>query len=102
VTIPYSPTFVAQVRTGNVASITARDSVIQGRLKHAIHYPANDTTAKATSEFATQVPASANNDGLDRLLQEHHVVVTAKAPAGTPWWQLLLVSFGPTILFIGL
>jgi cell division protease FtsH len=100
VTIPYSPTFVAQVRTGNVASITARDSVIQGTLKQAIQYPAND--AKATSEFATQVPAFANTDGLDRLLQEHGVVVTAKAPAGTPWWQTLLVSFGPTILFIAL
>jgi cell division protease FtsH len=102
VTIPYSPTFVAQVRTGNVASITARDSVIQGALKRAIRYPANDTKAKATTEFSTQVPTFANTDGLDRLLQQHGVVVTAKAPAGTPWWQTLLVSFGPTILFVGL
>jgi cell division protease FtsH len=102
VTIPYSPTFVAQVRTGNVASITARDTVIQGSLKQAIRYPANDAKARATSEFSTQVPAFANTDGLDRLLQEHGVVVTAKAPVGTPWWQTLLVSFGPTILFIGL
>jgi cell division protease FtsH len=102
VTIPYSPTFVAQVQTGNVASITARDSVIEGTLKQPIRYPANDPKADTTNEFATQVPAFANTDGLDRLLQEHGVVITAKAPAGTPWWQTLLASFGPTILFIGL
>jgi cell division protease FtsH len=102
VTVPYNPTFLTQVRDGNVASITARDTVIQGAFKHAVRYPATDRHATATTEFATQVPEFANTAALDRLLQQQGVTVTAKEPAGTPWWQTLLVGFGPTILFIGL
>ena len=102
ITVPYNPTFLTQVRAGNVASITARDTVIQGAFKHAIRYPAGDRHATASTEFATQVPEFANTAALDRLFQQQGVTVTAKQPAGTPWWQTLLVGFGPTILFIGL
>jgi cell division protease FtsH len=102
VSIPYSPTFVAQVRAGNVATITARGTVIQGSFNQAIRYPPNDANAAATSQFSTQVPDFANTDSLDRLLQQQGVVVTAKPPAGTPLWLSLLVSFGPAILLIGL
>ena len=42
VTIPYSPTFLAQVQAGNVSTVTAQDTAIQGTLKHAIRYPARD------------------------------------------------------------
>jgi cell division protease FtsH len=102
VAIPYSPTFITQVRTGNVDSITVRDTVIQGTFKHAIRYPTADAKAPKTNEFSTQVPAFANTNALDRLLQEEHVVVTAKQPLGTPWWETLLVGIGPTLLFFGL
>jgi cell division protease FtsH len=102
ITVPYNPTFLTQLRDGNVASITARDTVIQGAFKHAIRYPASDRHATSSAEFGTQVPEFANTAALDRLLQRHGVTVTAKAPAGTPWWQTLLVGFGPTILFVGL
>jgi cell division protease FtsH len=102
VTIPYSPTFLTQLRAGNVATITAREAVIQGTLKHAIRYPKGESNTVATTEFATQVPDFANTQTLDRLLEQQGVVVTAKAPAATPWWETLLVSFGPTLLFIGL
>ena len=101
VAIPYSPTFVAQVRSGNVKSITARDTIIQGTFEHAIKYPAT-SKAKSTDEFSTQVPAFADTASLDRLLQQEHVVVTAKQPLGTPWWETLLVGIGPTLLFFGL
>jgi cell division protease FtsH len=102
VAIPYSPTFIAQVRSGNVDSITARDAVIQGTLKHAIRYPADKKKGTKADEFSTQVPAFADTKSLDRLLQQNHVVVTAKQPLGTPWWQTLLVGIGPTLLFFGI
>jgi cell division protease FtsH len=102
ITVPYNPTFLTQLHDGNVASITARDTVIQGAFKHAVRYPASDRHATASTGFATQIPEFANSAALDRLLQQQGVIVTAKQPAGTPWWQTLLVGFGPTILFIGL
>ena len=102
VAIPYSPTFLAQVQAGNVATVTAVDAAIKGTLKHSIRYPARDKNAKPASEFSTRVPDFADTKALDTLLQEEGVVVTAKAPPGTPWWETLLAGFGPTLLFFGL
>jgi cell division protease FtsH len=102
VTIPYSPNFISQVREGNVATVTARGDEIQGTLRHAIEYAASGAKAVSATDFSTQVPEFANTNNLDRLLRQNDVVVTAKAPLGTPWWETLLVGFGPTLLFIGL
>jgi cell division protease FtsH len=102
VAIPYSPTFLAQVQAGNVSTVTAQDAAIQGTLKRAIRYPARDKNARPTTEFSTRVPDFADTRALDILLQRKGVVVTAKAPPGTPWWETLLAGFGPTILFFGL
>ena len=99
---PYSPTFLAQVRAGNVATVTAQDAAVQGTLRHAIRYPARDKNARPATEFSTRVPEFADTKALDTLLQENGVVVTAKAPPGTPWWETLLAGFGPTFLFFGL
>ena len=102
VTIPYRPVFVAQVQAGNVKTITATDTVIQGTFKHAISYSSNGAKPVRTNEFATQIPDFANNGSLDQLLAANGVSVTAKSPAPTPWWQTLLVGVGPTVLFFGL
>ena len=102
VAIPYSPTFLAQVQAGNVSTVTAQDAAIQGALKHAIRYPARDKNTRPTTEFSTRVPDFADTKALDTLLQQKGVVVTAKAPPGTPWWETLLAGFGPTLLFFGL
>jgi cell division protease FtsH len=102
VAIPYSPTFLAQVQAGNVATVTAQDAAIQGTLKHAIRYPARDKNTRPATEFSTRVPDFADTTALDTLLQSKGVEVTAKAPPGTPWWQTLLAGFGPTILFFAL
>ena len=102
VAIPYSPTFIAQVRAGNVATVTAQEAAIQGTLKHAIRYPATDKNASRTTDFSTRVPDFANTKALDTLLQREGVVVTAKAPPGTPFWETLLAGIGPTLLFFGL
>ncbi|HEX6952919.1 MAG TPA: ATP-dependent metallopeptidase FtsH/Yme1/Tma family protein, partial [Gaiellaceae bacterium] len=102
VAIPYSPTFLAQVKAGNVSTVTAQDASIEGTFKHEIRYPARDKNARTTMEFSTYVPAFADSKALDTLLQQKGVVVTAKAPPGTPWWETLFAGFGPTILFFAL
>jgi cell division protease FtsH len=102
VEIPYSPTFLAQVEAGNVATITAHDAAIQGTLERAVRYPARDKNARPATGFSTRVPEFADTKALDALLRDKGVVVTAKAPPGTPWWETLLAGFGPTLLFFGL
>jgi cell division protease FtsH len=102
VAIPYSPTFLAQVQAGNVATVTAQEAAIQGTFKRAIRYPATDKNATRSTEFSTRVPDFADTKALDTLLQREGVVVTAKAPPGTPFWETLLAGFGPTILFVAL
>jgi cell division protease FtsH len=102
VAIPYSPTFLAQVQVGNVSTVTAQEAAIQGTFKRAIHYPAGDRNARSTTEFSTRVPDFADTKALDALLQEKDVVISAKAPPGTPWWETLIAGFGPTFLFFGL
>ncbi|HEX6712758.1 MAG TPA: ATP-dependent metallopeptidase FtsH/Yme1/Tma family protein, partial [Thermoleophilaceae bacterium] len=101
VEIPYNPTFLQQVGNGNVASIGAKESSIQGTFKRAVRYPASGKNADPTTRFRTEVPQFANTDGLDQLLRDKGVVIKAQ-PAGTPWWQTLLYSVGPALLFIGL
>jgi len=102
VAVPYSPTFLAQLKDGNVSTVTAQEAAIKGTFKHAIRYPASDKKAKKTTEFSTRVPDFANTKALDTLLQREGVVVTAEAPPGTPWWETLIAGFGPTLLFFGL
>jgi cell division protease FtsH len=102
VTIPYSPTFLTQLESGNVATVTATDAAIQGTLRHAIRYPRSEKNVQPTSDFATQVPDFADTKALNTLLQQKHVVVTAKAPAGTPFWETLIASILPAVLFFGL
>jgi hypothetical protein len=78
VQIPYSPTFLTEVRQGNVHEITSTSGTIQGTFKHAVKYPPNDATAQPTIDFSTQVPSFANNTELSNLLQRHGVTI---APA---------------------
>jgi cell division protease FtsH len=98
VRVPYSPTFLTQVRSSNVDSITSRGTAIQGRFKSAVTY--HKHTAR---NFDTEVPAFADTNALSQLLVERNVVVNAESlDKGAPWWQGLLFGFGPTLLFLAL
>jgi cell division protease FtsH len=97
VRVPYSPFFLNQVSAGHVKEITSKGTAIQGTFKQKQQYAAN----KPTTKFRTEIPAFANNDALSELLQKNGVVVNAQPlDSGLPWWQNLLLGFGPTILFI--
>jgi cell division protease FtsH len=97
--VPYSPFFLNEVKKGDVVSITSQGTAIQGTFKQATSYAGS----KSSTEFKTEVPAFANTNSLSNLLESKGVVVNAKPLAGSlPWWEDLLISFGPTILFVGL
>jgi cell division protease FtsH len=97
VRVPYSPFFLDQVRSGHVKEITSKGTAIQGTFTQKERYQGS----KPTTRFRTEIPAFANNDALSQLLERKGVVVNAEPlDTGAPWWQNLLLGFGPTILFI--
>jgi cell division protease FtsH len=95
--VPYSPFFLQQVTDGHVKDITSKGTAIQGTFTQKQRFAGS----KPTLRFRTEIPAFADNNALSRLLQEKRVVVNAQPlDSGAPWWQNLLLGFGPTILFI--
>jgi cell division protease FtsH len=99
VRVPYSPYFLQQVKEGHVASITSKGTTVQGTFT----VPERYKNSKPTKRFQTEIPTFADTDALSQLLQSKGVVVNAESlQKGTPWWETLLVGFGPTILFVAL
>jgi cell division protease FtsH len=96
--VPYSPFFLQQVRRGNVQSITSIATTIQGDFVHATK-PAG--TSPASTHFVTEIPSFADTNQLSLLLQRHGVVVNAQPlDNGGPWWERLILGFGPTIVLL--
>jgi cell division protease FtsH len=94
VQIPYSPTFLSQVTSGNVKTISSKGETLQGQFR--VKY-------KDSKDFGTEVPTFANTDQLSKLLEEHKVEINAKPiTSDRPLLATILLSFGPTLLFIGL
>jgi cell division protease FtsH len=97
VRVPYSPFFLNQVSAGHVKEITSKGTAIQGTFTQKERFG----KSKPTTRFRTEIPAFADNNALSKLLQEKGVVVNAQPlDTGAPWWQNLLLGFGPTILFV--
>jgi cell division protease FtsH len=96
VSLPYD-VFKQQVLADNVVTVTSTGDTITGTTKTPVKEPTSSTSAK---NFTTQRPSFAN-DGLEALLEQHGVTVNAKDPnAPPPFWQTLLLSFGPTLLIV--
>jgi cell division protease FtsH len=95
--VPYSPFFINQVKAGHVEEITSKGTDIQGTFRQKIAYDGK----KPTTDFQTEIPAFADTKALSHLLSDKGVVVNAQPlDKGAPWWQQLLLGFGPTILFL--
>jgi cell division protease FtsH len=77
--------FISDVDNGSVTSVTIVDNVVQGILKDG-------------SRFETVIPP--NTDFVSRL-EAQHVQITAKAPESSPFWSILLSSWLPFIVIIG-
>jgi cell division protease FtsH len=98
ITVPYS-SFTSEVERGNVKDVTAMGDQIQGDFRIAVRYPGTSRTA---SRFTTRRPTFAQDDLLD-LLTRNHVVVQAKPSSdGRPLWLVLVTSFLPTLVLVGL
>ena len=95
--VPYSPFFLQHVRSGDVASISAKGTAIQGVFK----LPQTYGKSKPSKLFTTEIPTFADTNALSSLLQRKGVVENAQPlDTGLPWWENLLVGFGPTVLFL--
>ncbi len=103
VTVPFSPYFLAQVKGGQVGSISSKGDTIQGTFKAKQRYPASDKKATPTTLFATEVPSFWNGSQLSALLQEKGVRINAKSTSTSQSvLTSLLLGFGPTLLIVGL
>jgi cell division protease FtsH len=96
--VPYT-FFRAQVKVSNVKEVNARGDVIQGAFrketKFEKHGPAKD--------FETVRPTFAQDDELLQLLLAKNVEVNARPiDEGRSFLATLLISFGPTLLIVGL
>jgi len=98
VTVPYSY-FLTQVESGNVVSVTAQGSVIQGTLRGAIKYPPQSQTASTL--FKTNRPAFADDHLLTELLRTGAVVNAKPVQTGESPWVTILGGVLPTVLLVG-
>src|SRR4051812_41486555 len=93
--VPYNPTFLTEVRSGNIKEISASGNTIKGDFKKDVSY--KDDKAK---RFETEVPIFANRRQLSSLLETQNVTINAEPPGERSLLETLLFSFGPTILLV--
>jgi cell division protease FtsH len=95
--IPYNPTFLNQVRAGNVKEISSSGDTVKGEFMKDFTY--KDETAK---QFETEFPTFADDQQLSKLLEQNNVIISAEPPGQRSLLQTILLGFGPTILLVGL
>jgi cell division protease FtsH len=115
-TVPYT-FFRAQVVARNVEAVYSRGVSLTGRFVRPVTWPDTTSTAaeaapgrrqrrrtvdpQPVTNFATEVPTFAD-EGLERLLLDHGVEISAEPIQRGSFWQSVLFSFAPTLLLIGL
>ncbi|MBN9306123.1 MAG: cell division protein FtsH [Devosia sp. 67-54] len=77
--------FITDVDAGSVTSVTIVDNIVQGSLKDG-------------TRFETVIPP--NTDIVSRL-EDRGVNITAKEPDSSPFWSILLSSWLPFLVIIG-
>jgi cell division protease FtsH len=102
VTVPYDPTFVQQIRAGNVVSVSATGSSVTGVLRRSLRYPPTSSTGRSTTRIRTEIPSFADTRALSALLTAHGVTVTAEPKKGAPLGEKLLVALLPMLMVAGL
>ena len=95
--VPYNPTFLAEVREGNVKEISSRGDTVQGEFREQVKY--QDDEAK---QFETEIPTFANDEELSQLLEREDVTINAEPPDSRSLLETILFSFGPTLLLVAL
>jgi cell division protease FtsH len=103
--VPYT-LFKQEVAKQNVERIYSRGESLTGRFRSPVTYPfSRDTTARAAQrsirDFETTLPAFVD-PGLETLLIENGVEISAEPIQQGNTWSSLLFSFAPALLMIGL
>jgi cell division protease FtsH len=99
VRVPYNPTFLEQVRDGNVDRISTQGATVDGEFKKEFKYG----DAKPNKAFETEIPVFANSDELSKLLEDKGVVIEAEpVNESRGFLASLILGFGPVLLLIGL
>ncbi len=97
--ISYNPTFLKEVRGGNVKEIASKGATIEGEFKSEVDPPGE---AQPNTKFTTEVPVFANADELDALLRTQNVEINATSPIERrSLLASFLISLLPTLLIIG-
>jgi cell division protease FtsH len=92
--------FLTQVDADNIREVTATGDTVEGVFQRRVDYPPG--SGEDVGRFTTERPSFADDD-LFRRLQANGVQVNAEPPdRPAPWWQQLLLGFGPTVVFVGL
>src|SRR5919112_1920646 len=63
VRVPYNPTFLEQVRDGNVERISTQGTTVDGKFKKEVRYG----DADPNTSFETEIPIFANDEQLSKL-----------------------------------
>ena len=96
--VPYT-FFRQQVTAGNVKEVNAKNDVIQGEFRQEVKFEKKGPE----TNFETVRPTFAQDDELLKLLLEKKVEVNARPiDEGRGFLATLLLSFGPTLLIVGL
>ncbi|MGH8119191.1 MAG: ATP-dependent zinc metalloprotease FtsH, partial [Gammaproteobacteria bacterium] len=85
--IPYS-TFISEVKSGNIKSITIEGSLLTG-------------TRSDNSRFSTYSPET-GNEALIGTLLEHNVEISGAEPDRNSFWAHALISWFPILLLVGI
>jgi len=105
ITIPFSPVFENQVRSGNVDRISSQGEAIDGKFKKPVTNPPKGQSGSETAiNFETQIPTfAANTDRVYQELRDHGVSIEAQPiNQGRGALLSLILGFGPVLLLVGL
>src|ERR671914_1449515 len=95
--VPYNPTFLQEVRQGNVEEISSRGETVQGTFREQVR-----REGEQAEKFETEIPTFANERELSDLLESEDVTINAEPPGERSLLTTILFSFGPTLLLVGL
>jgi cell division protease FtsH len=95
--VPYNPTFLNQVRQGNVEEISSRGETVEGTFREQVRHEGEEA-----EKFETEIPTFANERELSEMLESENVTINAEPPGERSLLTTILFSFGPTLLLVGL
>ena len=105
VKVPYSPTFIAQLKDHNVKSVNSEAAStaggsLTGVFDKAVRYP-NNSTGTTSKNFTTYIPLYYERSQLNALLKSDGATQNASNPnKGTSLLEEIVVGFGPWLLLL--